>query len=136
MDAHYVPLAALPPLWTERHPARELVAAHLRIQLGTRPGSEVQAALVAGHGVRAPQQFVYKSLAPQADPCCPDPQPAPGDHPREPVPDTEVCPHRPWGEVGRVETYHTLGHPIDCSADATRQQLRRYQGPWPELLWP
>ncbi|MCK2243621.1 MULTISPECIES: hypothetical protein [unclassified Crossiella] len=136
VDAHYVPLATLPPLWTDRHPARELVGSHLRIQLGTRPGSEHQAALVAGHGVRAPQQFVHKALVFQEEPCCPEPRPERGDRPREPVPDTEVCPHRPWGEVGRVENYHTLGRSIGCSADAARQQLRRYQGPWPELLWP
>ncbi len=136
-DAHRVILSALPPLWTGRRPVVLLVTAHLRVLLGAKQSAGLQAALVAGSGVRAPMQFTQKTSA-LPDRCCPE---AAGEvrsaagEPREPVHYGEVCPHRPWGEVGWVENYGTLGEASGSSTEAARRQLARYGGPWAELLW-
>ncbi|QFZ19627.1 ATP-binding protein [Saccharothrix syringae] len=137
--ARLVTLSALPPLWTRRRPAVLLVTSHLRVLLGGHRSAAVQAVLVAAHGVRAPVQFVQKASGPPAEPCCPDAAGggwSPGGRPREPVHYQEVCPHRPWGEVGWVENYRTLGAAAGATSEAVRRQLERYQGAWRELLWP
>ncbi len=138
-DARRVTLAALPPLWTRRCPAILLLAAHLRVLIGPKNSGHRKAMLVAAHGVRAPVQFVQPSTNPLRVPCCPDAgaagRSAAGGRPREPVHYEEICPHRPWGEIGWVENYYSLGKAANCRPDAARKQLKRYQGPWPELLW-
>jgi hypothetical protein len=138
-NARHVMLSVLPPLWTRRRPAVHLVASHLRTLLAQRQSAHLLAMLVATCGVRGPAQFVQRTGIPLPGPCCPEAGgagwSAPSGGPREPVDDLEVCPHRPWGEVGRVENYHTLGQAAGCSAEATRKHLERYQGPWWELLW-
>ena len=139
-DARRVTLAALPPLWTRRRPAIQLLAAHLRVLIGPGHSGPRQARLVAAYGVRAPVQFVQPSTTPLPVPCCPDAgtagRPAAGGRPRQPAPYQEICPHRPWGEIGWVENYRTLGDAAGFTAEAARRQLERYNGPWPELLWP
>lgn len=148
-DARRLTLAALPPLWTRRWPAIQLVARHLRIeQQGHRGPQRIEpghsgprkAVLVAAHGVRAPVQFVQPSTRRLPVPCCPDAgttgRPAPNGRPREPVHYEEICPHRPWGEIGWVENYRSLGDAAGFTEEAARRQLERYRGPWPELLWP
>ncbi|MGH4021473.1 MAG: hypothetical protein ACRDT0_20030 [Pseudonocardiaceae bacterium] len=134
-DARRVTLDALPPLWTRRQPTISLLASHLRAVI-----EPPRALLVATHGVRAPVQAVQRTASSQPVPCCPDAgsggRSAASGRPREPVPEQTICPHRPWGEVGWVENYRTLGKAAGCGAEAARKQLERYQGPWPELLWP
>lgn len=137
-NAHCLALAALPPLWTRRQPAIQEIASHLRQRIKADPGEPDKAMLVAAYGVRTPMQFVEHSTKELPVPCCPDEgRPVPGGQPREPVGGAEVCPHRPWGEIGLVENYRSLGVAADFSAEAARKQLKRYQGPWSELLlWP
>lgn len=153
-DARRFTLAALPPLWTRRWPVIQLVTRHLGLQNEQRHSEPRkaaltdkqrhsgprQAALVARHGVRAPVQFVQSSASPLPVPCCPDAgidgRPVPDGRHREPVHYEEICPHRPWGEIGWVENYRSLGDTTGFTAEAARRQLERYQGPWHELLWP
>jgi len=133
--ARLVTLDALPPLWTRRQPVISQLASHLRAWIGPR-----QALLVATYGVRAPVQAVQHTTSPLPVPCCPDGGTGGGSavngRPREPVSARAICPHRPWGEIGWVENYRTLGDAARFTAEATRRQLERYKGPWPELLWP
>lgn len=139
-DARRLTLDALPSLWTRRRPAILLLAAHLRVLIGPGHSGPRKATLVATHGVRAPVQFVQPSTSPLRVPCCPDTgaagRSATGGQPRQPAHYQEICPHRPWGEIGWVENYRTLGDAAGFTAEAVRRQLERYQGPWPELLWP
>jgi len=137
--ARRVTLAALPPLWTRRQPVISLLAFHLRQRIGPDHSGPRKAVLVATYGVRAPVQVVQHKDSSLPVPCCPDAgtsgRTAVGGRPREPVPEQTICPHRPWGEIGWVENYRTLGDAAGCGAEAARKQLARYCGPWPELLW-
>ncbi|MGI9001467.1 MAG: hypothetical protein ACR2GH_07345 [Pseudonocardia sp.] len=132
-DGRRVVHLVLPPLWTHRRLAGRLVASHLRPLIGVGHAGPRKALLVATAGSRAPVQFVVRNTDVASGPCCAETEP-PGRTPRTPVEDGVVCPHRPWGEIGLVENYRTLGEDAEFSPEAARRQLERYQGPWRELL--
>ncbi|MFI0464554.1 hypothetical protein ACH347_10785 [Saccharopolyspora sp. 5N102] len=135
---HRFALAAFPPLWSDRPRVVKALTGKLVAEL--TPGDKeestakarAKAAIIVGHGTRAPMQFVERSTRPQNEPCCPGT--GRNSSPREPVAADEICPHRPWGETGLVENYRSLGAAADIAPDAARRQLERYQGPWAELL--
>jgi hypothetical protein len=119
--------ALLPPLWTNRSAVVRFVASKLRMNLGRGTTVRAKATLVASVVVRAPAQQVHRANDPKRSDTCSCLVNGTRDAP-DPV---VVCPHRPWPEGGRVEDYTTLTRSAEFTTEsATRQQLRRYQGPW------
>ncbi|WP_239310568.1 hypothetical protein [Frankia sp. Cj3] len=51
-------------------------------------------------------------------------------------PRAELCPARPWGETGFVDSHLTLADTLPTTTDAMRKRLHRYDGPWASLAKP
>jgi hypothetical protein len=141
-DRFAVVVDALPDLWTLRHPAVELIREVLSLEIGRDYRSVAKATLVAGSVVHGPAQGVNASRTAEPRDCCRgmlDGEPACATERGRsrlgdricPAPDhRDVCPERPWPEVGYVESYATLARLAGYrSGDAARQQLTRYEGP-------
>ncbi|PRY34265.1 hypothetical protein [Umezawaea tangerina] len=127
LDGALLTRSIFPPLWTQRDGAVRLVASKLRLAIGRGVVNSAKASLVAAVVVRAPAQQVRRAVdldRPETCSCDDGPRPV-----------EEVCPHRPWGEAGRVEDYTTLTRFSGFSTESTtRMHVKRYDGPWREWM--
>jgi hypothetical protein len=137
---------ALPPLWTARMPAIRACAQQIKRDEQCR---DDPARILAARAARGPGQVVRDTTERQHDPgeCCAtvsallaDPGAARCDGrlgPFEPT-WTDVCPARPWGERGLVESRATIAGLIGRSPEAVRGHVNRYLrsggGRWLELV--
>lgn len=120
--------AALPPLWTRRAPAIRGLIAQQRIA----GFQEAVAKIVGSVLARGPGQIVQPGNERQHEDwgtCVVDDTlgrcvTRTGDA----EPDAKlVCPGRPWGETGRVESYRSLAELSSLSSEAVRKRLERLQ---------
>lgn len=132
--------AVLPPLWTDRLSGALLLAARIRAGQNKHGNSaKVEAKLIAATIGRGPGQVIMRTGAARHGSGCAVTKIEGGvrcvERTARPPAETVVCPIRPWGEVGFVESYLTLAELTDLgTADVVRQRLRRYKGPLAHLL--
>jgi hypothetical protein len=128
---------ALPPLWRRRTPVINFIASKVVVPKASGPSRTAQARLVAAVVARAPAQAVHRVTSVAGTGCCwnrgDEPTPCwtrrnagwPTDRERARWPEGYVCPDRRWGDVGFVESYHTLAELTGYTADAVRRHLER-----------
>lgn len=133
--------AALPPLWSRRSAAERALAAAARVAHGSRgPSAAAMASVLGILAARGPGQIVMPASAPQHSGRGESPPRCRTGH--DPIPKIdEVCPGRPWGEIGLVDSYPTLASATDIdSAEAVRKRVARYladkNSPWRRLIEP
>ncbi len=137
--------AVLPPLWAQRRPMISALTQRIKQDHGWNSRRDATARMLAARAVRGPGQFVADAALAQHTPagtCVTIPLPLSDAErceqrtgPSQPGWD-DVCPARPWGEPGLVESRSTLADLLGRSPDAVRALMTRYRdegGPWLEL---
>lgn len=133
--------AALPRLWSRRSAAERALAAAARVAHGSRgPSAAAMAAVLGILAARGPGQIVLPASEPQHGGRGNSPPRCRTGHDPKPKID-EVCPARPWGQIGLVDSYPTLATATGIdSAEAVRRRLARYlkdeTSPWRHLVEP
>ncbi|KDA41544.1 hypothetical protein E0F15_19740 [Frankia sp. B2] len=140
LDPQELVAAALPPLWTSRQPVIRALRAQIRNSADwTGPRSALRRApeILAARAVRGPGQITRDTIEPQHaptgrcitfDPANLDAAPRCGTRAsRLEVDPAEICPARPWGEPGRVDSRATIGDLFNLSVASVRGYLNRYR---------
>ena len=144
---------ALPPLWTARGPIIRALAQRIKQDEGMDgPGKQRRhlPRILAARAARGPGQFVLATNGAQHDPgkgCVTvhtanfDAPPRCDERVGRWEPDVSlICPARPWGEAGCVDSDATIGDLLDLTVGAVRAQLTHYTndggGPWLKLAQP
>ncbi|MEX5712967.1 hypothetical protein AB1484_33125 [Parafrankia sp. FMc6] len=148
-------LTALPPLWTARAPISRALMQRIMIDEGWRGASRrITAKVLATSTARGPGHIFGAAVMAEAhkpDQVCatvPTEAEVPrcverlGEAATVPAPN-DVCPARPWNEVGIVETYLTLAQltcppddDIHKASEDVRKRIERYEGRWKALAAP
>lgn len=134
--------AALPPLWTRRSPVLAALHRLAILDTGRGPSQRATALLLAAAAVRGPGQIARaggQAQHPDEASCILVGDETPRCVARHAAaatpPATKVCPARPWGEVGYVDSWQTLADLTGIETPgAVRKRLERYKGDWLNLV--